>query len=116
MIKLENAIKQKIQSNVPPPNAPSTIARKGHSNTLIDTGEMLESVTHMQAEEGGALTGEVGIFDEQNAKKALWNEYGTDRIPARPFMRPAIDENMDRIAQEMAEEIFDQIAKEFREA
>lgn len=77
---------------------------------------MLESITHAQTEEDGALKGEIGIFDEQNAKKAIWNEYGTDRIPARPFMRPAIDAAVDRVTKELAEEIFDQIAKEFREA
>ena len=32
---------------------------------------------------------EAGIInDEENAKKALYNEFGTDKIPARPFIRP----------------------------
>lgn len=30
---------------VPPPNAPSTIARKGSSRTLVDSSEMINSVT-----------------------------------------------------------------------
>lgn len=33
-----------IRSNTPPPNAPSTIARKGHGQTLIDSGDMLNGV------------------------------------------------------------------------
>lgn len=37
-------IQKKIKSNVPPPNARSTIKAKGHSRTLIDTGAMLRSV------------------------------------------------------------------------
>ncbi len=38
-------IQTQIASNMPPPNAPSTIARKGSSRTLIDTGRMRQSIT-----------------------------------------------------------------------
>ncbi len=38
-------VKEKIASGVPPPNAPSTIARKGSATTLIDLGLMRQSVT-----------------------------------------------------------------------
>lgn len=31
---------------IPPPNAPATIARKGSSHTLIDTGAMVRAITH----------------------------------------------------------------------
>lgn len=37
-------IKNKIDSNVPPANAPSTVAAKGSSHTLIDTGQMRNSL------------------------------------------------------------------------
>lgn len=33
-------------SGVPPPNAPATIARKGSSHTLVDTGQMINSVSN----------------------------------------------------------------------
>lgn len=39
-------VQAKIRSNVPPPNAPSTVEKKGHSQTLIDTETMLKSVTY----------------------------------------------------------------------
>lgn len=42
----ETEIKEYGVSGVPPPNAPSTIARKGSSVTLVDTGRMVGSVTH----------------------------------------------------------------------
>lgn len=38
-------IKAKITSNIPPPNAPSTVAAKGSDHTLIDTGAMRAAVT-----------------------------------------------------------------------
>lgn len=113
LIKIENAITNKIFSGVPPPNAESTIKKKKSSKTLIDTGEMLEHVTHRIAEGEGGLVGEVGFFDEEISKRALINEFGTrdGHIPARPFLRPAFDETAPKAAEEMADEIFKQIEK-----
>jgi len=42
---VSNAIKKTITDLSEPPNAPSTIARKGSSNPLIDTGQMRASIT-----------------------------------------------------------------------
>lgn len=39
-------IRATIRTSVPPPNAPSTIARKGSSRTLIDTGRLLNGVSY----------------------------------------------------------------------
>lgn len=39
-------VQKKIRDLREPPNAPSTIARKGSSNPLIDTGQMIQSVQH----------------------------------------------------------------------
>lgn len=38
-------IQDQIANNTPPPNAASTVKRKGSSRTLIDTGRMRQSVT-----------------------------------------------------------------------
>lgn len=43
---IKGQLQQSIASNTPPPDAPSTVARKGHSRTLIDTGHMLNSVAY----------------------------------------------------------------------
>lgn len=39
-------VQRKIRSNVPPPNAPSTVARKGSNKTLIDTGRLRQSIDY----------------------------------------------------------------------
>jgi len=44
-VEAEGAIRQYITDLDTPPNAPSTISRKGSSNPLIDTGAMRQSVT-----------------------------------------------------------------------
>lgn len=39
-------IQDAIAEGVPPPNAPSTIARKGSSKPLVDTGHLRQSITY----------------------------------------------------------------------
>ncbi len=139
--KLKNAAVAKVLSNVPPPNAPSTVAAKKSDHTLIDTGEMYGAIDYRINGSEGLLKGEVGIFEEKIAKRAAANEFGVaweDRpgkgrrkreeyygkeptetssvaenrswfIPPRPSLRTSFDENVDRVAEEMAEEIFKQI-------
>lgn len=41
-----NEIKQRIRSGIPPKNAASTIAKKGSSTPLVDTGRLINAVTH----------------------------------------------------------------------
>ena len=41
---VEAAIKKTIEDLKDPPNAPSTIARKGSDNPLIDTGQLINSI------------------------------------------------------------------------
>lgn len=43
---MSSAIKKTLTDLSDPPNAPSTIARKGSSNPLIDTGQLRASITH----------------------------------------------------------------------
>lgn len=51
--KTQALIQKKIQSGVPPPNAPATIKRKGSSKTLIDTGALLHSIRWALVSKGG---------------------------------------------------------------
>lgn len=40
----EGGVKRYIAQGVPPPNAPSTVAQKGSSKPLIDTGQLRSSI------------------------------------------------------------------------
>ncbi|PZQ49751.1 MAG: hypothetical protein DI556_09780 [Rhodovulum sulfidophilum] len=42
--KHQGQIQQQILSNMPPPNSPATIEAKGSSRTLIDNGNLLQSI------------------------------------------------------------------------
>lgn len=108
-MKLENSIRIKILSNIPPPNASSTTKSKGSSHTLIDTGEMLESVSHeVDFSNPELLTIKAGIFEEGIAEYACYNEYGTNNIPTRSFIRSTYDEIFDaELMPEIADKLFD---------
>ena len=45
-LKIVGEVQARIASSIPPPNAPSTVKRKGSSTTLIDTGQLRSSITH----------------------------------------------------------------------
>jgi len=47
-------IQELIASSIPPPNAPSTIAKKGSSTTLIDQGQLRQGITHRVVEGVGS--------------------------------------------------------------
>lgn len=108
-MKIENAIRIKILSNIPPPNAASTIKAKGSSHTLIDTGEMLDFVSHeVEFPDPELLTIKAGIFEEGIAEYACYNEYGTNDIPTRSFIRSTYDEIFDsQLMPEIADKLFD---------
>lgn len=44
--KIQREIQDSIQSNTPPPNKKAVAEAKGFRKTLIDTGRMLQNVTH----------------------------------------------------------------------
>ena len=57
----------------------------------------IEQLKKLQVQVGfqaGAAADEDGV---DIANIAMWNELGTSRSPARPFMRKSVDENKDKI-------------------
>lgn len=48
----QRKIVEKITSNVPPPNAPATVKAKGSSATLIDSGQLRQSIRHKVVDRG----------------------------------------------------------------
>ena len=45
---MQSIIRKSIRSNIAPPNAKSTVRNKGSSKTLIDSGQMINSVTFVK--------------------------------------------------------------------
>ncbi|MDE1139976.1 MAG: hypothetical protein PW999_10035 [Paraburkholderia tropica] len=61
------------------------------NDPLLRTGEMRETIEH----EVSGLTAVIGSKDP----KAGWQEFGTNKIPPRPFMGPAVIHNEKLIVQ-----------------
>lgn len=63
---------------------------------IVDTGATLSSVNHQvtKLDDNGA-EGEAGPGTEY----AIYHEFGTKKMRARPFMRPTIDEDKNIIAK-----------------
>ncbi len=51
-LRIKKDIQEKIRSQVPPPNAPSTIAAKGSDHPLINTAQLLNSIDFEVHREG----------------------------------------------------------------
>ena len=112
---LEGKIKETITKGRPewPPLSPETLEarrKKGRFSTkpLLDTGHLRNSVTHKV--EGNAV--KVGVFGEEAIIAAV-HEFGTTRagrghkvsIPARPFIRPTVDENIEEVEKIVGREV-----------
>ena len=111
--ELHSKVVGKVLSSVPPPNAPATVASKGSSKTLIDTGNLLSKVGMRVKREGNRVIGEVGIFDPDTAEYASYNEFGTRNIPARSFLRSTWDEEIDKIVDDLEDDVFNNIISKF---
>lgn len=69
---------------------------------LMVTGQLYASIQH-ETEDGQAVIG-------SKMEIARYQEFGTDRIPARPFMGPALFVNKEKIRKIMGEAVFTAVA------
>lgn len=107
--KYKKAIEDRIDSGVPPPNAPYTILKKGHDLTLRETWAYRNSIEVHTDLEGV----EIGVFDPKIAQYVYWNEHGTKTIPPRPVFGPVADGPGEQFLDELEEAIADKIIEEF---
>jgi len=108
-------IKENIFRGEPPPNAPSTIEKKGFNAPLWETGELFNTVSYKVDTTSSGLHGEAGILDENSEinEIAMINELGSEsrpgHPPSRPAFRAAYDANSDRILKKMENDILDHL-------
>lgn len=115
---LKERIVENILRGVPPPNAESTVRKKGHGHTLMETGEMMAAITWQITGDADKARAEIGIFDAEIAERALINEFGSivipDHPPQRSFLRSTFDENIDRILKNISDSILDLLENSLR--
>jgi len=59
----------------------------------VDTGRLRASITHETEKSGDEVIGRVGT----NVEYGVYVEYGTDRASAKPYLRPALENNKGKI-------------------
>ena len=62
----------------------------------VDTGNLRSSITHKVVSDEEARVG-------TNVDYAPWVEGGTSKMAAQPFLRPALDENENRVKKMIAD-------------
>lgn len=85
------------------------------ATTVIDINGAYQATLHRLQNMHGNV--EVGIFDDGKKEPnktsvydvAVYNEYGTSHIPARPFMRQTVD-NHEQEWADMAQKLEDRVA------
>ena len=98
----KNKIVQKVETNIPPALQPATIARKGSSIALFDTGEMYGQID-ADIQDYSANVGVIG----SKAQIAAHHEFGAPAagIPERSFIRSTFNEEKDKLETIIAGEI-----------
>jgi hypothetical protein len=100
------------------PLAPATLAEKIRHGSptpdtpLMDTGEMVESIEVWVEDVPGGCTGHVGSRHPEKSKLFIYHEYGLG-VPARPTLRPVVDEMEKSIADNIFNVVIDEIIEEF---
>lgn len=107
--KFKAALEARIDSGVPPPNAPATIMKKGHDLTLRDSWAYREKIEVRVT----PTELEVGVFDPRIAQYVFWNEHGTRQIPPRPVFGPVADGPGEEYLDELEEALADKIIENF---
>lgn len=67
----------------------------------VDTGALKNSI--QVSKQGNAL-----YWVTDAVEYGIWQEIGTSRMPARPFMVPAVEATAADVAQIVAQEVFDE--------
>jgi len=86
------------------------IAEEARRLAPVDTGALRESI-HVEMSPGGT-NGEVVVGTSGGPEYyAMFVEFGTAHMPARPFLRPAADAVRDRIQRQLAKSVADAVTR-----
>lgn len=75
---------------------------QAQARATVRTGLMKSDITHQVLAHGMEITGYVGVFKSSKAFYAAFVELGTSRMPAKPFLRPAVYGNAGKIVKLLA--------------
>ena len=89
-----------------------TIKEKAHSKILLDTGQLVNSISVTEMGDTyvvspkGTHTGGIS-----NSELAKLHEYGTENMPPRPIFRPIYNEYVKTVPKEVSDVVLKEIKK-----
>lgn len=113
--EVQQAIKDSINNQTGNWEAlkPNTVAKKGSTTILKDTGELVDSIEVIKQDEDTYLVVPQGTHSSglTNSELAIIHEYGTDKIPPRPFIEPIHAKYKGQVQQGMVKIVKETINK-----
>jgi len=80
----------------------SFAAEQARAKAPKKTGLLKSEIDYEVRPEGNSIVGYIGVKKDK-AFYGLWRELGTSKMPAHPFLRPAVFENADQIVKLLTE-------------
>ena len=84
------------------PLAPSTVAKKGHSRILFESGALEASLVNVGGPGNINATACRGLLFGTDVEYAIFHQQGTARMPARPAVGMS-EETVDKLAETIAD-------------
>jgi HK97 gp10 family phage protein len=79
------------------------IANDYRSDVAVDEGELQDAID--VEIDGDGLSGTAGVHSAAGVRHAGHNEFGTSKMPARPALQPAAEQERGRLADRVAESV-----------
>lgn len=90
------------------PLKPSTVARKGHSRILYETGSLMASLTQIDGPGNINAVSDRGSIFGTDVEYAIYHQNGTPKMPARPPVGTN-DEDVDKLCELIADYIVESL-------
>ena len=94
--KLEDDMRNAVVNNAID-KAGDAVMADAKANVPVDTGELRDSIekTLRQGNKGGVVEvgSNIGSSAQAHGYYAFFVEYGTSKMPPKPYLRPALDKN-----------------------
>lgn len=108
-----NVLKKEIESRAPILKGPARVVKYRGKKRIIAPGVLKKNITVRLNKEKTTTTGKVSfwITTTRRAWYAHFLEWGTSKMSAQPFFRPALDAKGAEVIQKTSQEIMNKISQ-----
>ena len=101
-LAIQNTINNQTENWTPLKD--ETVRRKGSNIILKETGQLVNSIEVTKEGESTYVVSPQGEHSSglSNSELAMIHEYGTERVPPRPFISPVYEEYQQKVPKEVS--------------